>query len=102
MVGFELFVRPAMLKMMGQSRIFRPVVKATVTEALRNEGDRPHLVFARITLRDGKHYVSSTGIQSSSRLSSMTTGNGFVEMAPGASLAEGDEVDVTLMNRVFN
>jgi molybdopterin molybdotransferase len=102
MIGFELFVRPAMLKMMGHSRIFRPVVKATVTETMRNEGDRPHLVFVRIILRDGKHYVSSTGIQSSSRLSSMTTGNGFVEMAPGTLLVEGDEVDVTLMNRVFN
>ena len=102
MVGFELFVRPAMLKMMGHRYIFRPVVKATVLEALHNGGDRPQIVFARITLHEGKHFISSTGIQSSSRLSSMTAGNGFVQMAPGTSLVPGEEADVTLMNRVFN
>jgi molybdopterin molybdotransferase len=102
MVGFELFVRPAILKMMGHRRIFRPVVKATVMEGLHNGGDRPQIVFARITLSEGTYYISSTGIQSSSRLSSMTSGNGFVQMAPGSSLVPGEEADVTLMNRVFN
>jgi molybdopterin molybdotransferase len=102
MVGFELFVRPAILKMTGHTSIFRPEVKAEATEEFRNEGDRPHIVFARITLHGGKYFVSSSGFQSSSRLSSMTTGNGFINLAPGTSLVPGDELDVTLMNRVFN
>ena len=34
MVSFEQFVRPAILKMAGHSRIFRPVVKAVLREAV--------------------------------------------------------------------
>lgn len=101
MIGFELFVRPAILKMTGHSVLFRPVVKARTTEEFRNKGDRPHLVFVRISLNEGKYSVTSTGYQSSSRLSSMTGGNGFVQVAPGAVHASGEEVAVTLMNSVL-
>ena len=101
MAGFELFVRPAVLKMTGHAHVFRPMVKAALTETLCNEGGRPHIVFARITLREGKYFASSTGSQSSSRLSTMTTGNGYLKLEPGTCLAPGDEVAATLTNRVL-
>lgn len=100
MVAFELFVRPALLKMRGVRRLSRPVVKGTATAEFHNTGDRPHLVFVNAGVQDGNYVVSSTGRQSSSRLSSMTGGNGYVQLAPGVSVRSGDEVDVTLMEMV--
>ena len=41
MVGFEMFVRPALLAMMGHTRIIRPLVRAVASEQIVNKGDRP-------------------------------------------------------------
>jgi molybdopterin molybdotransferase len=101
MVSFEQFVRPALLRMMGHTRIFRPVVKATLTDPARNKGDRPHLVRVLVTLQEGRYKASIAGGQSSARLASMTGSNGLLELAPGASLSPGDEAAVRLLDRGF-
>ena len=101
MVAFELFVRPTILKSMGHRRLFRPMVKALLHEPAANKGERPHLVRGMVSLRDDRYYVSTTGNQSSGRLSSMIQGNGLIRMAPNASHAAGDEVDVLLLDRGF-
>ncbi|HEX5774280.1 MAG TPA: gephyrin-like molybdotransferase Glp [Geomobilimonas sp.] len=98
MVAGELFVRPALLTMRGVRNVSRPVVKATAAEGFRNAGERPHLVFVNATLREGKYVVGPTGRQSSSRLASMTGGNGYVQLSPGACLDPGDVLDVTLLD----
>ncbi|MEK7243100.1 MAG: gephyrin-like molybdotransferase Glp [Thermodesulfobacteriota bacterium] len=101
MVSFELFVRPSILKSMGHKRLFRPVVKAVLQEPAANQGKRPHLVRGIVSLRDDRYHVSTTGNQSSGRLSSMIQGNGLIRLAPDASHAAGDEVDVLLLDRGF-
>ena len=100
MVGFEQFVRPALLKMMGHPRLFRPAVKAYATAPLRNRGERPHLVRALVTLEDGVYRVSAVPNQSSANLLSLIEGNSLLRLPPEASLAPGDLVDVTLLDRV--
>jgi molybdopterin molybdotransferase len=101
MVAFELFVRPAILKSMGHRRLFRPVVKARLQEPAANKGERPHLVRGMVSLRDDHYYVSTTGNQSSGRLSSMIQGNGLIRLAPETSHAAGEEVEVLLLDRWF-
>lgn len=101
MMTFELFARPAMLRMSGHTRIFRPVVAAHLLEPLRNKADRPQLVRCRVTIENGRYAMSVTGNQSSARLSSLTEGNGFAALAPGATFAPGDEVAVSLLDRSF-
>ena len=101
MVGFEQFVRPALLKMMGQQRIFRPVVSAYASEPLRTKGDRPHLVRATVTLEDGAYRVSAVENQSSANLLSLIKSNGLLRLPPEASLAAGDAAQVSLLDRVF-
>lgn len=101
MVAFELFVRPVLLKMMGHDRIFRSVVKATATELFNNKGDRPHLVFSKVSIKDGKYFVASTGDQNSSNLGIMLQANGIVEVPPGELIRQGAEVTVNLLNRTF-
>jgi len=97
MISFEVFVRPALLKMTGHTRIFRPTVTATLTEPVANKGDRPHLIRVRVEARQDGYVASATGNQSSARLSSLTAANGFVTIAPGTALASGESVVVSLL-----
>jgi len=101
MVAFELFVRPSILKLMGHRRLFRPMVKALLQQPAVNKGERPHLVRGMVSLQDDRYHVSTTGNQSSGRLSSMIQGNGLIRLAPNVSYAAGDEVDVLLLDRGF-
>jgi molybdopterin molybdotransferase len=101
MVAFELFVRPSILKSMGHRRLFRPIVKARLREPVANKGERPHLVRGMVSLRDDRYHVSTTGNQSSGRLSSMIQGNGLIRLAPETSYAGGEEVEVFLLDRQF-
>jgi len=101
MVGFEMFVRPALLAMMGHIRIIRPLVRAIASEPIRNSGDRPHLIRAMVDLQDGKYHLKTTGNQGSARLSSLTLGNALVLVPSGSIVNDGDEVDASLLDRSF-
>ena len=101
MVSFELFVRPSLLKAMGHRRVFRPEVRAVLQEAAVNKGKRPHLVRGIVSLEDNRYQVSTTGNQSSGRLSSLIQGNGLIKLPPEADLVPGDLVEVILLDRGF-
>jgi molybdopterin molybdotransferase len=101
MVSFELFVRPSLLKAMGHRRVLRPKVKAFLQEPASNKGKRPHLVRGIVSRHDDCYHVSTTGNQSSGRLSSLIQGNGLIHLAPDASHAAGDTVEVLLLDREF-
>jgi molybdopterin molybdotransferase len=101
MVSFELFVRPSILKAMGHRRVFRPKIKAVLQELATNKGKRPHLVRGMVSVHDDRYHVSTTGNQSSGRLSSLIQGNGLIRLAPEALHVTGDEVEVLLLDRGF-
>lgn len=101
MVGFEMFVRPAMLKMMGHTRIYRPKVRAIVAEEMKNRGDRPHLVRVRVALEHGIYYANSSGNQSSANLASLTRSNGLLHLEPDTSVAAGMSAEIILLDRNF-
>lgn len=101
MVSFELFVRPSLLKAMGHRRVFRPTVRAELREPAVNKGNRPHLVRGIVSKCDERYLVSTTGNQSSARLSSLTLGNGLMKLAPESRIETGNEVEVMLLDRNF-
>ncbi len=101
MVSFELFMRPSLLKAMGHRRVFRPKVRAVLLEPATNTGTRPHLIRGIVSSHDDRYSVSTTGNQSSGRLSSLIQGNGLIRLAPDTSYARGDEVEVLLLDRGF-
>ena len=101
MVSFELFVRPAILKAMGHERIFRPMIKAALLQPVSNKGKRPHLVRGIISKFGDRYVVSTTGNQSSGRLSSLIQGNGLLCLAPESVYSKGDEVEILLLDRGF-
>ena len=101
MVSFELFVRPSILKAMGHLRVLRPKVMALLQEEASNHGTRPHLLRGIVSKNGACFHVSTTGNQSSGRLSSLIQGNGLIRLAPESSLSPGDAVEVLLLDRGF-
>jgi molybdopterin molybdotransferase len=79
MVTFEEFVRPALLRMAGHAKVFRPRVRARLSEALSKSAGRMH--FVRVQLErseDGEIHATPTGSQSSGVLGSMTRADGLL------------------------
>ncbi len=101
MVAFEMFVRSAMLRLMGQSRILRPAIRAEAITPLRNRGERPQIMMCNVQLRNGRYFVSAAESQSSANMLSFSASNALAQLAPGESVAAGDEVIVTLLDRGF-
>jgi molybdopterin molybdotransferase len=96
-VSFEMFVRPALLKLAGRTDLKRP----TVTAVLESEifGPEAKTVFARVRVRrsaEGWH-ASSTGSRSSNLLSTVARANGLAVIPQGVGrLGPGDTCRVIL------
>ena len=100
MVTFELFARPAMLKMMGKTDWRRPRVRAIAEEPIRNVDD-PRVFFARciVSEREGKYYARLTGGQSSGMLTSMMRANALTVIPAEVDVVQpGDEIDVIMLD----
>lgn len=101
-VTFEEFVRPALRKMMGHRALFRPIVKAVLTEDLRKQAGRLHFVRVRLASQDGQLQATPTGNQSSGVLTSMIRGDGLaIFEADAETLRRGSQVDVQVLETSF-
>ena len=78
MVSFELFVRPALLKMMGKKNFVKPMVEAIMEDNVKNDAGRRIYDRAVVERRNGKYYARLTGPQGSGILTSMSLANGLV------------------------
>jgi molybdopterin molybdotransferase len=99
MLNFELFARPAMLKMMGRKNLSKPVIEAIIEEPIKNTDGRRIFARAVVRKRDGKYFARLTGPQGSGILTSMTLANGLVvvpEDNPGVE--KGDSVSVIMLD----
>lgn len=97
MVTFELFVRPALRRMGGHTRLQRPRVRAGMIEALDNPGPRRGYLRVRLVEADGRIGARPTGDQGSGILRSMLLADGLAVVAPDARLRPGDAVEVILL-----
>jgi molybdopterin molybdotransferase len=97
MVTFELFVRPALLKMLGQRTVERPRVRARALAEIANPGSRRG--YLRVRLRsDGRGWRADlTGNQGSSVLRSMVLADGLAVVAPDTVIKAGQPVDVIVL-----
>ena len=98
MVCFELFVRPALLKLMGHAQLENPIVRPRALEPMRSSAGKR--TYVRVTVRrDGDDLVCApAGEQDSFRLTSMTQGNGLAVVPEGAQIHAGDEVGVIALD----
>ncbi len=102
MVTFEQFVRPALLKMMGHRRWFRPLLRARLAESLGKKPGRLHFVRVALERRDGEVLARATGSQGSGVLRSMTRAQGLLIFPAEASkLNEGDTATIQVLDEGF-
>jgi molybdopterin molybdotransferase len=96
-VSLEVFVRPAIMKMMGRRHLLRPEVSAKLTEDVR--GPRGKLQFARVEVarQDGGWTASPTGARGSNLISTVARANGLAMIPAGVDVAPaGSTVRVML------
>lgn len=92
MVGFELFVRPAIRKMAGFSSLTRPRVLATLEHDTKKKSDRRYFLRGRLT-RTGDGYAASiSGNQSSALLTALHRGNCLISLPEGTDFVPAGEI----------
>ncbi len=97
MVSFELFVRPALLKMMGKKNFAKPAVEAILEDDVKNDAGRRIYDRAIIERRNGHYYARLTGPQGSGILSSMSLANGLVVISEDRKTVNKGETVQALM-----
>jgi molybdenum cofactor synthesis domain-containing protein len=99
MVAFEVFVRPALLKMGGRSRLNRPVVHAVLEQPYRSPEGRVEFVRAHVRQENGRWPANFQGDQGSGRLSTMIGANALLEIgADITSITVGQEIPARLLH----
>ena len=96
LVSFENLVRPALRKMAGHSRLFRPTVKARLTHSIQRKGTRVEFQRARIEWHDGEWHATVTGLQTSGRLLSLAGANALLRLPIGVKKLEPGQVVIAI------
>ena len=91
MVGFEEFVRPALLKMMGKSDIFKNTVDARLTEEIRKKPGRTNFIQSCLKEENGDLLVTPIKIRGSAVMSSMVRANSLIVLKKASSGADAGE-----------
>jgi len=98
MVSFELFVRPALLRLMGYRKTTRPLHRAVLVEDVVNPDGRVYVIRVRAWREGATWHISSTGAQGSGILRSMVGANGLAFVPGGPrGVRAGEEVDFLLL-----
>lgn len=100
-VSFEVFVRPAIRKMLGSSRLHRPSAKAVLQERLRSPEGRRQFARARVqTGTDGTYHVRPLGAQQSHLMGDLAYANALIVVPEHVTeVAAGQVVDTVLLER---
>ena len=98
MVTFELFVRPAILRMAGHRRLHRPTVTARALAPIGNRDRRRGYLRVTLTPDGGEGYGARlTGTQSSGVLRSMVAADGLAVVPGDTTIEPGQPVTVILL-----
>ncbi len=98
MVSFEQFARPAILKMLGKTKLVKPTVEAILERDVSNSGRRGYI---RVVLTRREHGWTArvTGEQGSGVLTSMSRANGLAVIPEGKMIARaGERVTVQVLD----
>lgn len=101
-IGFEVFARPLICKMLGMNREEpRPTVNAIMTRKVAAALGRKTFVRVRVTRKNGEFHAEPVSARGSGAISTMTRGNGFVVVPENREgVTEGEVVLVRLFGNV--
>ena len=100
MVTFELFVRPALLRVGGHARLSRPVIPARALLPIPNPGRRRGYLRVTVTRGDGGYGARLTGDQGSGILRSMVAADGLAIVPGDTTVGRGEDVQVMLLREL--
>lgn len=96
-VSFEIFVRPAILKMMGRGSLGRPTIEATLAGDLRRLRGKTQYARVEVTRGDEGWVATPTGGRGSNLISTISRANGLAVIPAGTEMAPaGSRVKVMI------
>jgi len=97
-MGFEIFVRPVLMKLQGRLSWQRPTIQVEIEESIKSDGRESYLR-AIVHNRNGKWFGKLTGHQGSGNLSSLVQANALLLIPSEVkSLPVGAQVDGWLLD----
>ena len=95
-IGFEVFGRPMVCRLLGMSKTEpRPMLKAILARRVASALGRKTYVRVRVTLKNGEFYAEPVSAKGSGAISTMTQSNGFVIVPENREgISEGETVVV--------
>ncbi len=97
-VTFEQFVRPSLLRMMGHTKVFRPVESARLDADYAKPAGRAHFVRVALERRGDELWARESGEQGSNILLSLVRADGLAFVpADTTRIARGERVPVQLL-----
>jgi molybdopterin molybdotransferase len=100
MVTFELFVRPALLKLSGRRRLHRPRLRVTALEPVPNPGVRRGYLRVRLERSADGLGARLTGEQGSAILRSMVAADGLAVIPPDTTVPIGGQIEVIILREL--
>jgi molybdopterin molybdotransferase len=101
-VSFEVFVLPALRKMMGRTPYRRPRSRARLVEGFRSVLDKQQFVRASYGYDERGPWVTPVGGHGSHLLGDLAAADAIVVVPPEAEVVEADsQVDVLLLDREY-
>jgi len=98
MIGFEVFVRPAILRMLGRISDDRREVKALLEEDIKKKKGLKFFIRAQTRWEDGGYITKTTGPQGSGILSSMAKADSLIILPEDKErVNKGEKVLVRLL-----
>jgi molybdopterin molybdotransferase len=96
-VGFEVFVRPIILKMSGQVDLMHPVLRVVLDEDIESDGRESYLR-AVVNELDGNYYARLTGHQGSGNLLSLVQSNALLIVPSEVKfIPRGSEIEAWML-----
>jgi molybdopterin molybdotransferase len=99
-VSFEVFVRPALRRMLGVEPIARPTVRARLTESLRSPTGKRSFLRGWLAVEDGAYVVRAVGGAGSHLIASLAASNALIVVPEEQTAVEaGAAVTVMMLER---
>jgi len=99
LTSFIQFVRPALLKLMGATKINKPLVSAFLEEDISKHSGGVNLLRGYFTIKNNEFYVTTTGSQKSSVLRSMSKANCLIVIPENSrEIKAGEKVAIQLID----
>ncbi|RUM49797.1 MAG: molybdopterin molybdenumtransferase MoeA [Hydrogenothermus sp.] len=103
MFVYETLVKPAIKKMMGETKVYNPVITAVLTKDYkRKKSDRKEFIRVALEFDGNKFLATPFGKQGSNILTGMVYAHGFAVVEIGVNeIKEGENIKVVVFDMQF-